>query len=163
MSYTGLPLSLDDASLVDGVLWRRVWAWIIDFLFIAVLAAALWVVLLVLGVVTLGLGFVLMALLPAVPLAYHILFVAGRRHATPGQAMLGLTVRRENDLGPPGLVQSAVFTGLLWLTLSIGFWPLLATLFTVRHRALHDIAAGVVVVRRDALTLPPGFANMGVR
>ena len=163
MSYTGLPISLDDAALVDGVLWRRVWAWIIDFVFIAVLASALWVVLLVLGVITLGLGFVLMALLPAVPLAYHILFVAGRRHATPGQAMLGLTVRREDDLGPPNLAQSVVFTGLLWLTLSIGFWPLLAALFTVRHRALHDIASGVVVVRRDALTLPPGFANMGAR
>lgn len=137
-------------GLTEGVLWRRVWAWVLDLVLIAVLASALWAVLFVLGILTLGMGFVLMAALPAVPLFYHILFVVGRRHATPGQSLLGLVVRRDADLGPPSLTQSILFTGGLWLTLSVGVWPLLAALFTVHHRALHDMVAGVVVVRQDA-------------
>ena len=58
----------------------------------AIVGAALWIMLLALGILTLGFGFALMATLPAVPLAYHVLFVAGRRHATPGH--LGLSGRR---------------------------------------------------------------------
>ena len=146
--------------LTEGVPLRRVWAWLLDALFIAVIAAVLWAIMFALGVLTLGFGFVLMATLPAVPLAYHILFVAGRRHATPGQSLLGLVVRRDRDLGAPDLVQAIVFTAGLWVTLGVGVWPLLVVLFTDRHRALHDIVAGVVVVRQEALTLPGGFANI---
>lgn len=156
------PLTVDHPLLIEGVLWRRCWAWVLDIVFIAIVGSALWIMLLALGILTLGLGFALMAMLPAVPLAYHILFVAGRRHATPGQALLGLVVRRDLDLGPPSLGQAIIFTGGLWITLGIGFWPLLLALFTDRHRALHDIVAGVTVVRREALTRQPGFANIAV-
>lgn len=149
-----------DPALTEGVLWRRAWAWLLDMVFIGITAAALWAVLFLLGVLTLGLGFVLMAALPAVPLAYHILFVAGRRHATPGQALLDLVVCRDADLGPPNLVQAAVFTAGLWATLGVGFWPFLLCFFTHRHRALHDIVAGVAVVRKQALTRNAGLVNM---
>ena len=157
------PPVLLAADLTDGVLWRRFVAWLLDFVFIAIIAAAIWALLFVLGVLTLGLGFVLMAGLPAVPLAYHILFVAGWRHATPGQAVMDLVVRRQQDLGPPNLAQAVVFTAGLWITLGIGFWPFLVVFFTTGRRALHDIVAGVVVLRREALTRHVGFANMGVR
>lgn len=141
---------------------RRVWAWLLDAVFIVVIAGAVWAVLFVLGVLTLGLGFVLMAVLPAIPLLYHVLFVSGARHATPGQRVLGLIVVRDADFGSPSLLQAVIFTGGLWLTLSVGVWPLLAALFTERHRALHDIVSGVVVVRAAALTPDGGLANMGV-
>ena len=150
-------------GLTEGVLWRRFWAWVIDLAFIAVLATVLWLVMFALGVLTLGLGFGLMVLLPAVPLAYHTLFLAGARSATPGQSLLGLVVRRDRDLGPPDLVQAIVFTGGLWLTLSVGIWPLAIAFFTDRRRALHDIVSGLVIVRSEALTRPPGLANIGVR
>ena len=149
-----------ETGLTEGVLWRRFWAWVIDLAFIAVLATALWLVMFMLGVLTLGLGFGLMVLLPAVPLVYHTLFLAGPGCATPGQSLLGLVVRRDADMGPPDLVQAIVFTGGLWLTLSVGVWPLAIALFTDRRRALHDIVSGLVVIRRQALTLHAGLANM---
>ena len=113
------------------------------------------------GVVTLGLGFVLLAGLPAIGFLYHVLFVAGPRSATPGQALLDLTVRREEDLGPPGLLRALVFTVGLWITLGSVFVLLLIAPFTPRKRALHDIVAGVVVVRNRALTHRAGSMNMG--
>lgn len=150
-------------GLTEGVLLRRVWAWLIDIVAIAILATLLWLVVFALGLLTLGLGFGLMAVLPLIPLLYHTLFLLGDRTATPGQALLGLTVRRDRDLGPPDLVQAILFTGGLWLTLSIGLWPLLAALFTDRKRALHDIVSGLVVVRSEALTRDEAFANMRIR
>ncbi len=138
----------------QGVVWRRLWAWLIDLLLIGVTVAVLWAVMFLLGVVTLGLGFGLMALLPAVPLAYHILFVAGPRAATPGQSMLGLVVLRDGDLGRPGVFEAVVFTGGLWLTVAVAMPLLAVALFTERNRALHDIVSGLVVLRREGLTNP---------
>jgi uncharacterized RDD family membrane protein YckC len=151
--------------LTDGVPWRRVVAWIIDAILIGIVAAALWALLFVVGILTLGLGFVLMAALPAVPLAYHILFVASSRQATPGQTIMDLIVVQAPDgpmpLAAPNLAQAIVFTIGLWITLAVGVWPFLVVFFTSGHRALHDIVAGVVIVRREALTRNAGFANIG--
>ena len=149
-----------EQDLTEDVPWRRAWAWLVDFVLLAVLASALYVLLLLLGVVTFGLGFGLMALLPAVPLAYHALFVASSRAATPGQSLLGLAVLRDADLTRPGLVEAALFTLGLWATFAAFMPLLLIAFFTERHRALHDIAAGLVVVRTRALTRAPAFANM---
>ena len=148
--------------LAEGVLTRRVIAWFVDVFLIAVLVSAVWAVIFVLGVLTLGLGFVFMAGLPAIGFLYHVLFVAGSRSATPGQSLLDLTVRREEDLGPPGLLRALVFTIGLWVTLGSAFLLLVVAPFTPRKRALHDIVAGVVVVRNRALTHRPGSLNMGL-
>ena len=101
---------LDDAPLLEGVLFRRVWAWLVDLLIVGGIVAVLWVVLVGFGLLTLGLGLPLLGLLPVVPLAYHVLFVAGGRSATPGQVMMDLVVRRDwagrpccrRSCSPPG-------------------------------------------------------------
>lgn len=155
---------LDDAPLLEGVLLRRVWAWLIDLLLVGGIVAVLWVVLVGFGLLTLGLGLPLLGLLPVVPLAYHVLFVAGGRSATPGQVMMDLVVRRDQDLGRPSLLQAILFTAGLWLTLGAGVVWLAAALLTTRHRTLHDLVSGVVVVRAraldGALTAPADFGNM---
>lgn len=151
---------LSNAHLTDGVVFRRVWAWLIDALAIAVIAGVLWVLLVTFGLLTLGLGLPLLGLLPVVPLAYHVGFVAAPGSATPGQALMGLTVRRDEDLGPPSLAQAGLFTLGLYVTLAAGVVWLVVALFTARGRALHDIVAGVVVVRKRALTAAPEFGNM---
>ena len=46
------------------------------------------------------------------------------------------------------------------MTLAAGVVWLVVALFTARGRALHDIVAGVVVVRKRALTAAPEFGNM---
>ncbi len=153
-------LSLDaEHSLTDGVLTRRVLAWLIDMLLVGILLAIAWTMLGVLTVATFGLGVPLFALLPAVPFAYHWLLI-GAMGATPGQAVCGIRVRRDDDLGPASLFATLVFTAMLWLQLaSSGLW-LLAALFTARHRAIHDIASGLVVVRSQALTRLDGDWTM---
>lgn len=149
-----------DDALTEGVPLRRVWAWLVDVVLIAVLTGVLWVVLLAMGVLTLGLSLPLLGALPVVPLAYHVLFVAASG-ATPGQSFMGLIVRRNEDLGPPDFARAALFTVGLYLTLAAGVIWLGIAFFTLRRRTLHDIFAGVVVVRRRALTAAVGSGNMG--
>ncbi len=164
MSASNTGQAFDDARLTEGVMFRRIWAWLIDFLLVAGIVAMLWVVLVGFGLLTLGLGLPLLGLLPIVPLAYHILFVAGARSATPGQTMMDLVVRRDQDLGRPSLLQAILFTAGLWLTLGAGVIWLAAALLTTRNRTLHDLVSGVVVVRSRALsgtlTGTADFGNM---
>ena len=152
--------SLPGDALTEGVMARRVLAWCVDAVLIAILAWIAWTLMFVAGVLTLGLGFALFALLPAIPFVYHVGFVAGRHAATPGQRMFDLGVRREQDLGPPSLLQAVVFTAGLFLTLASAFLLLLIAPFTPGNRTLHDMVAGVVVVRIRALTARSGFGNI---
>jgi uncharacterized RDD family membrane protein YckC len=139
-----------DEAFISGVMSRRCMAWLLDALLIALLVGLLCVVLLVFGLLTLGLGFGAMALLPAVPFLYHFVSLLRPSSATPGQAMMGLTVRRDEDLGPPTALQALIFTVVFYLTLATSGLLLLVALFTVRHRTLHDLASNLVVVRRYA-------------
>ena len=116
--------------------------------------------LLLFGVLTLGLGLPLLGVLPFVPFCYHLLFVAGPASATPGQQALGLVVRRNDDLGRPTPLQALIYTLLFYLTLATTGLLLLVALFTIRHRTLHDLASGLVVVRARALTGGLGSWNM---
>lgn len=137
--------------LTEGVLARRVGAWVIDVLILLAVVGVLWVVLFAFGIVTLGLGFHLFGLLPLVPFLYHVGFLAGPMSATPGQATLDLIVRRNDDLGPPGLAQAVLSTVGFYLTLAAGVIWLGFALLTVRRRTLHDLLSGLVVVRRRTL------------
>jgi uncharacterized RDD family membrane protein YckC len=153
----------DDDLLTRGVMTRRVFAWFIDLLLLALILLGLWLVLLLFGVLTLGLGFGAMGLLPFVPFCYHVLFLAGPGNATPGQHMLGLVVRRNDDFGRPTALQAIISTIVFYLTLATSGLLLLVALITVRHRTLHDLVSGLVVTRIDAiapLTPPFGYGNM---
>jgi uncharacterized RDD family membrane protein YckC len=158
MIYRATPI--DDYWLTEGVLARRVFAWLIDVLLIGLIVAALWLVLLLFGVLTLGLALPLLGALPFVPFCYHLLFVAAPASATPGQQALGLVVRRNDDLGRPTPVQALIYTLLFYLTLATTGLLLLFALFTIRHRTLHDLASGLIVVRARALTGGLGSWNM---
>jgi uncharacterized RDD family membrane protein YckC len=158
MSY-GLSMIQDDL-LTRGVLMRRVLAWLVDVFLLAVIVSACWTMGMVFGLLTLGLGMPVLSLLPLVPLAYHCLFLVSPLSATPGQALFGLRVRRDDDMGRPNLAQAVVSTLIFYLTLATSGLLLLVALFTVRRRTLHDMLSGLVVVRDRALTEPAGFWNM---
>jgi uncharacterized RDD family membrane protein YckC len=158
MSYAMNPI--DEYLLTEGVLIRRVFAWLIDVLLIGLICVALWVALMLFGLVTLGLGLPLLGILPFVPFCYHMLFLAGPASATLGQSALGLVVRRNDDLGRPTPVQALVSTLLFYATLATSGLLLLIALFTVRRRTLHDLISGLVVVRTRALTGSPASWNM---
>ena len=151
---------IDEYLLTEGVLIRRVFAWLIDVLLIGLICVALWFALMLFGLVTLGLGLPLLGILPFVPFCYHMLFLAGPASATPGQSALGLVVRRNDDPGRPTPVQALVSTLLFYATLATSGLLLLIALFTARRRTLHDLISGLVVVRTRALTGSPASWNM---
>ena len=150
----------DEDLLTEGVLTRRVFAWLLDVLLIGLIFVALWFVLMLFGLLTLGLGLPLLGVLPFIPFCYHMLFLAGPASATPGQQALGLIVRRNDDFGRPTPVQAVVSTLLFYATLATTGLLLLVALFTVRRRTLHDLLSGLVVVRARALTRGLGSWNM---
>ena len=140
-----------DAVLTEGVVGRRVVAWLVDALIIGALLAVLHTLLWVLGFLTFGLGWFLAGGLWVVPMLYVVLFIAAPGQATPGQALLGLRVVRDADLGRPELAQAVVYAVGYELTMWFGALWLLAAFFTRRARCIHDIIAAVTVVRADAV------------
>jgi len=154
---------LDDDYLTGGVMSRRCVAWVFDIILIALLVWVLWWILFTFGLLTLGLGFGALSILPFVPVLYHLLSLLGAHSATPGQQMMGLTVRRDFDLGPPTGLQALVTVVVYYLTLATSGLLLVVALFTRRHRTLHDLVSGLVVVRVRAmitLTETGGAWNM---
>ena len=168
--YWGLPVTVgydfsrdterfavpDPASfpeVFEGVLWRRVLAYMIDLLLIAVIAVGLWVVFAALWLLSFGLlGPLLWCLFGLLPLAYHTLFLAGRHSATPGMRSLDIELRSVTG-ERPNLAQAFIQTALFYVTVGMtGSLILLVALFNRRRRTLHDFLAGTVMVR----TLPSG-------
>jgi uncharacterized RDD family membrane protein YckC len=145
---SGTVRMVRDDEFIEGVMTRRCLAWLIDMLLISMILIPVFFVLFLFGLLTLGLGFGAMAVLPAVPFLYHFLSLLHSSSATPGQVVMGLTVRRDEDLGPPTGLQALIFTVVFYLTMATSGLLLLVALFTVRHRTLHDLASDLVVVRR---------------
>jgi uncharacterized RDD family membrane protein YckC len=135
-------------QLFQGVIHRRFFAFIVDAIIIAILTAIAYVVVAFLGVVTLGLAWLLFGLVfPVVGLGYNAATIGGSRSATIGQRMMGLTVPMWFGGKVTPLI--AAFHALLfWLSLTIFCPILLWCFFDPRKRCLHDILAGVVVINR---------------
>ena len=144
--------ALPEAALLRDVLGRRVLAFLVDALLLTVLCAVIWALLFGFGLLTLGLGFPLLGLLPAVPPLYNWLSLLTPAAATPGQALFGLTVRSDADLARPSGLEALIWAFGFYLTVALGGIWLLVALFTARHRTLHDIVSGLVVVRAQALS-----------
>ena len=127
-----------------GVRTRRMLAFAVDFTLVSVVALLLFVGLFV---VTLGLAaFFLPPLWPFVAFFYNGLTVSGRGMGTPGMRLFDLEMRQV-DGAPVGFIIAGIHGALLyasWL-----FPPVfLLSLVTPDKRCLHDIFAGVIVVRK---------------
>ena len=135
-------------QLFRGVIGKRFIAFIIDAAIIFFLTVVAYVAVGVLGVVTLGLAWLLFGLVfPAVGLGYNALTIGGPKSATVGQRMMGLEVRMWYGGKVTPLI--AAFHALLfWFSLVVFCPILLWAFFDQRKRCLHDILAGVVVLNR---------------
>jgi uncharacterized RDD family membrane protein YckC len=129
-----------------GVLPRRFFALLIDLFIIGCFFWAAAVFIIVLGVITLGIGWLSFHILPALPFAYYTLLVGGTG-ATPGQRMMGLMVRQDGSLAPPSLPQAFVWSLLLSISFAFACIPFLLALLNPRRRAAHDILSGLVILR----------------
>jgi uncharacterized RDD family membrane protein YckC len=141
-----LTQSSVDAYLTRGVLARRFLAFVIDCILIGVIGWVAAITILIFGVLTLGLGWLMFHIIPLLPFLYYTLLLGGSG-ATPGQRMFGLAVRQDIDLSPPSFVQAFVWTLLLWVSFVLACLPFAVALVGPRHRAGHDLLSGLVVVR----------------
>jgi uncharacterized RDD family membrane protein YckC len=135
-------------ELFDGVLWRRAAAYLIDAFCIAAIMLAAWLLFALLTVLSLGLlapG--LWFLFGLVPLAYHTFLVGGPHAATFGMRAFDLALRSRNG-GRPEFLQALAHAALFYLTVgATGSLILLFALFNWRKRTLHDMLAGMLMVR----------------
>ena len=127
---------------------KRFVAFIVDAIVISVLTAIAYAVVAVLGIITLGLAWLLFGLVfPVVGLGYNALTIGGPKSATIGQRMMGLEVRMWFGGKVTPLI--AAFHALMfWFSLVVFCPILLWAFFDSRKRCLHDILAGVVVINR---------------
>lgn len=134
-------------ELFDGVMFRRIIAYLIDVIILSGTVLFLWF----LVVMTLGLlGPIAALITPVIPLAYHSLLIGGPNSATIGMRMMGVEVRRL-DGGRPDLVQALLQTLLFYATLALTGLLLIVALFNDRRRCLHDWLSGTLAVNTSGL------------
>lgn len=141
---------LEDMRLYEGVRSRRVFAFIIDYVTIALLLVPFAILVFLFGIITLGLGWMLFSILgPAVALCYVWFTLGGPAQATVGMQLMGIRLERLDGLRVDGLL-AVVHTVLFWAG-NVVLTPLilLAPLFLERKRTVHDLLLGTVVVRGD--------------
>lgn len=154
---------LTNPELFDGVLSRRVIAFVIDAILISipVLCAALFI--LIFGLLTLGLGWFLFWLWwPAAviwALAYYGMTLGGSKSATVGMRVMDIQMRTWYGT-PSYFVLGAAHAILFWLTVSL-LTPfiLLVGFFNTRRRLLHDILIGTVVINHPSHIRSPHDAG----
>lgn len=143
-----LPDPVARPELFEGVLWRRAFAYLVDLCCIGVIAIFVWVVFAVLWVLSFGmLGPALWFLFGLIPLAYHTFLVSGRHSATLGMRLFDLQLRSwtgERPVFLQALAHTAIFYLSVGATCSL---ILLFALFNRRKRTLHDLLAGMLMVR----------------
>ncbi len=168
MSIDIKPHAYDPAAnpeLFDGVLARRIVAFLIDFFIIAVPVVLGAMFIFAFGVVTLGLGWALYWLLPSAAVIWAIVYfgvtLGGPRSATIGMRVVDLELRTWYG-APAYFVLGAMHAVAFWFTVSF-FTPfvLLVAFFNERRRLLHDIMLGTVVINnaQRAAALRPGMAG----
>lgn len=143
-------------ELFRGVLTRRVFAFLIDFVVLSVPVILGVIFIAVFGVVTLGLGWALFWLVSPTSIVWAIVYygasIGGPHSATVGMRMMDLELR--TWYGAPGyFVLGAIHAVLFWATISfLSPLVLLVGLFNGRRRLLHDIILGTVVINSSIRT-----------
>ena len=141
-------------ELFEGVLARRIVAFLIDAIIVLTPLAILSLFMLVSTVVTLGLGVVVFGLLGPIAAIWAVLYVgvtlSSPHSATYGMRAMGLQMR--TWYGAPMYFLLAAVHAIFFWVLSTVLTPLvlLVTLFNARRRTLHDYLTGTVVINDEA-------------
>jgi len=139
-----------EPELFRGVLTRRVFAFLIDLVVLAVPVVVGYVFIALFGLLTLGLGWMLFWLAWPASVLWAIVYygasLGGPHSATLGMRVMDLELR--TWYGAPGyFVLGAMHAVLFWVSVSF-LSPLvvLVGLFNGRRRLLHDFVLGTVVI-----------------
>ena len=141
-------------ELFEGVLARRLVAFFIDFVIIAIPVVLAAMFIFAFGIITLGLGWALYWLLPAISVVWVLVYfgvtLGSDRSATVGMRFMDIEMRTWYG-APAYFVLGAVHAVAFWFTVSF-FSPfvLLVAFFNERRRLLHDIMLGTVIINNPA-------------
>jgi uncharacterized RDD family membrane protein YckC len=140
-------------ELFEGVLGRRVMAFLIDVIIIAVPLALFAIFILVFGLFTLGLGLFLFFVYGPISVIWALLYygmtLGSPASATIGMRMMDLEMR--TWYGAPSYF-------LLGAVHAVGYWVsvtfltplvLLVGLVNARKRLLHDLVLGTIVINNE--------------
>ena len=141
---------LDDVRAYDGVRTKRILAFVIDYVIVALLTIPFAILVFFLGLLTLGLGWMLFGILvPAVAILYIWNTLGSADQATTGMKMMGIRLDRLDGRPIDGLT-AVVHSVLFWAgNVILSPLVLLVTLFSDRKRTLHDLLLGTVVSRTE--------------
>ncbi len=153
VSYDVKPHAYDpetNPELFDGIPARRFVAFLIDLVIIAIPLVILWIFFFAVGIVTLGLGFSLFGLMPAISalwaLFYYGATLGGPRSATIGMRAMDIEMRTWYG-APAYFLLGAVHAIVFWVTVSaLTPFILLVCFFNPRKRLLHDFLVGTVII-----------------
>ena len=140
-------------ALFDGILTRRVSAYLIDLVIIGTLVLAATIVGGILGFLTFGLAWAALAfVVPGVVVLYYAATLGSSRRATIGMQFMDIVLTPTRGQPLDGWM-AILHAGLFWLTFWIS-WPvsLLFALFTPRRQMIHDLVVGTLMVRRSPMT-----------
>jgi uncharacterized RDD family membrane protein YckC len=141
-------------ELFEGVLARRVVAFLVDLIIIGVPILLAMIFIGILGLVTFGLGWFLFWLVYPGSVIWALIYY-GSTFGSPASATFGM---RLMDLemrtwygAPAYFVLGAAHAVVFWITVSV-LTPfiLLVAFFNQRRRLLHDILVGTVVINSTA-------------
>src|SRR5271156_4473179 len=145
ISFHVKPHAYDPAAnpeLFDGVLARRVAAFVIDLIIIAIPLVAAAMFIFVFGLVTFGLGWALFWLLSPASVIWALVYY-GLTFGSPASATIGMRamdIEMRTWYGAPAyFVLGAVHAIVYWISISL-LTPfiLLVGFFSARRRLLHD-------------------------
>ena len=150
-------------DLFRGVATRRVFAFAIDMIVIAVPVILGYLFIALFGLVTLGLGWALFWLAWPASVVWAIVYygacIGGPHSATLGMRVMDLELR--TWYGAPGyFVLGAMHAVLFWLSISVLTpFVVLIGLFNGRRRLLHDFVLGTVVINNSVRSPVPQTAR----
>ncbi|CCE07388.1 conserved membrane hypothetical protein [Bradyrhizobium sp. STM 3843] len=137
-------------ELFRGVALRRMVAFLIDLVVLAIPVILAVIFIAVFGLITLGLGWVLFWLVSPASVIWALVYygstIGGPHSATIGMRLMDLELR--TWYGAPGyFVLGAVHAVCFWISISVlSPFVLLIGVFNSRRRLLHDFVLGTVVV-----------------
>jgi uncharacterized RDD family membrane protein YckC len=150
-------------ELFEGVLSRRILAFVIDLVILAIPVVLASIFIFAFGIVTLGLGFFLYGLLyPGTviwALVYFGVTLGGPSSATIGMRVMDLEMRTWYG-APAYFLLGAVHAIVFWVSITaLTPFIVLVAFFNERRRLLHDIVLGTVIINnpRRAAVLRAGM------
>jgi uncharacterized RDD family membrane protein YckC len=150
---------ISNPELFEGVLARRLIAFVIDVIIIAIPIALAGLFILIFGFITFGLGWLLFWFWwPAAvvwAIVYNGLTLGSSYSATIGMRIVDLQMRTWYG-APCYFLLGAVHAIVFWLTVSL-LTPLILIVgfFNERRRLLHDFLVGTVVINHAAAPIIP--------